>query len=56
VAFLAPVQAQAPPSAARIAELSEQWVDPVTDAPAGTTYHLFETASCGKGTKGSYLT
>jgi S-formylglutathione hydrolase FrmB len=33
--LLAPVQAQAPPSAARIAELSEQWVDPVTDAPAG---------------------
>jgi enterochelin esterase-like enzyme/lysophospholipase L1-like esterase len=37
------------------AELSEQWVDPVTDAPPGTTYRLFETASRGKGTKGSYL-
>jgi enterochelin esterase-like enzyme len=53
--LLRPVQAQAPPSAARIAELPEQWVDPVTDAPPGTTYHLFETASRGKGTKGSYL-
>jgi enterochelin esterase-like enzyme len=53
--LLPPARAQAPPSAAQIAELSEQWVDPVTDAPAGTTYHLFETASRGKGTKGSYL-
>jgi enterochelin esterase-like enzyme len=50
-----PAWAQAPPSAARIAELSEQWVDPVTDAPPGTTYRLFETASRGKGTQGSYL-
>jgi enterochelin esterase-like enzyme len=50
-----PVRAQAPPGAARIAELNEQWVDPVTDAPAGTTYRLFETASRGPGTKGSYL-
>jgi enterochelin esterase-like enzyme len=50
-----PVLAQAPPSAARIAELSEQWVDPVTDAPRGTAYALFETAARGKGTKGSYL-
>jgi enterochelin esterase-like enzyme len=48
-------RAQAPPSAARIAELSQQWVDPVTDAPAGTAYHLFETTSRGRGTKGSYL-
>jgi len=48
-------RAQQPPSAARIAELSEQWVDPVTDAPPGTSYHLFETASRGKGTQGSYL-
>jgi len=47
--------AQAPPSPARIAELSEQWVDPVTDAPPGTTYRLFETAARGKGSKGSYL-
>ena len=46
---------QAHPSAARIAELSEQWVDPATDAPPGTTYQLFETASRGKGSKGSYL-
>jgi endo-1,4-beta-xylanase len=50
-----PAVAQAPPSAARIAELSEQWVDPVTDAPPGTVYRLFETAVRGKGTKGSYL-
>ena len=50
-----PTLAQAPPSAARIAELSGQWVDPVTDAPPGTTYALFETAARGKGTKGSYL-
>lgn len=53
--LLAPARAQAPPSPARIAELSEQWADPVTDAPPGTTYHLFETASRGKGSKGSYL-
>jgi enterochelin esterase-like enzyme len=50
-----PAGAQAPPSPARIAELSEQWVDPVTDAPPGTTYQLFETVSRGQGTKGSYL-
>ena len=55
VTLAMPVFTQAPPSAARIAELNEQWVDPVTDAPAGTTYHLFETASRGKGTQGSYL-
>lgn len=53
--LVAPTWAQAPPSPARIAELSEQWVDPVTDAPPGTTYRLFETASRGKGTQGSYL-
>ena len=53
--FLVPAWAQAPPSPARIAELSEQWADPVTDAPPGTSYHLFETASRGKGSKGSYL-
>ena len=53
--LVVPARAQAPPSPARIAELSEQWVDPVTDAPPGTAYHLFETASRGKGTKGSYL-
>ncbi len=47
--------AQERPNPARIAELSEQWVDPVTDAPAGTAYRLFETASRGEGTKGSYL-
>jgi enterochelin esterase-like enzyme len=47
--------AQQPPSPARIAELSEQWVDPVADAPPGTTYRLFETAARGKGTQGSYL-
>ena len=53
--LLVPARAQAPPSADRIAELSEQWVDPVTDAPSGTTYHRFETASRGKGSQGSYL-
>jgi enterochelin esterase-like enzyme len=47
--------AQTPPSPARIAALSEQWVDPVTDAPPGTRYRLFETAARGKGTRGSYL-
>ena len=52
-----PPWAQAPrlPSAAELAELNEQWVDPVIDAPAGTTYRLFETTSRGPGTKGSYL-
>jgi len=53
--LLPSVRAQAPPSPSRIAELSEQWVDPVTEAPPGTTYHLFETAARGKGTQGSYL-
>jgi enterochelin esterase-like enzyme len=50
-----PARAQQPPSPARIAALSEQWVDPVTDAPPGTTYHLFQTPSRGNGTRGSYL-
>jgi enterochelin esterase-like enzyme len=53
--LVASAPGQEPPSAARIAELSEQWRDPVTDAPPGTAYHLFETASRGKGTTGSYL-
>jgi len=53
--LLTTLQAQAPPSVAQIAELSEQWVDPVTAAPPGTTYRLFETKSRGRGTKGSYL-
>lgn len=52
---LAVAAAQTPPSAARIAELSQQWVDPVRDAPPGTTYHLYETRSRGRGTQGSYL-
>jgi hypothetical protein len=43
VACTVPVRAQTPPTPERIAELSRQWVDPVTDAPTGTTYHLFET-------------
>jgi enterochelin esterase-like enzyme len=54
-ALHAPAAAQMPSSPARIAELSEQWVDPVTDAPPGTAYRLFETAARGKGTQGSYL-
>lgn len=53
--LVVPAWAQAPPRPARIAELSEQWVDPVTDAPPGTIYRLFETPSRGKGSKGSYL-
>jgi enterochelin esterase-like enzyme len=53
--LLPPVRAQAPPSPSRIAELSEQWVDPVVEAPPGTTYHLFETPARGKGTQASYL-
>ncbi len=48
-------EAQTPPSASKIAELSTQWVDPVIVAPPRTIYHLFETASRGKGTQGSYL-
>ena len=57
VMLAVPAWAQAPqlPSAAQLAELNEQWVDPVTDAPAGTTYRLFDTTSRGPGTKGSYL-
>jgi endo-1,4-beta-xylanase len=57
VMLAVPAWAQAPrlPSAAQLAELNEQWVDPVTDAPVGTTYCLFETTSRGPGTKGSYL-
>lgn len=52
-----PSWGQAPqlPSAAELAELNEQWTDPVIDAPAGTTYQLFNTPSRGLGTKGSYL-
>ena len=47
--------AQEHPSPAHIAELSKQWVDPVTEAPPGTSYYLFETASRSRGTQGSYL-
>ena len=46
---------QTPSSASRIAELSSQWVDPITVAPPGTAYRLFDTNSRGKGTQGSYL-
>ena len=46
---------QAPPGASKIAELSVQWVDPVTVAPPRTTYNLFETTARGEGTQGSYL-
>ena len=31
------------------------WIDPVTTAPPGTTYHLFDTHARGKGTQASYL-
>ena len=31
------------------------WVDPVTTAPSGMSYHLFATNVRGKGTQGSYL-
>jgi enterochelin esterase-like enzyme len=32
-----------------------QWIDPITTAPPGTTYHLYETTSRARGTQGSYL-
>ena len=34
---------------------STLWIDPVTTAPRGMTYHLFDTNARGKGTRGSYL-
>ena len=37
------------------AQQATLWVDPVTTAPRGTTYHLFATNARGKGTQGSYL-
>jgi enterochelin esterase-like enzyme len=33
----------------------EEWIDPIKDAPAGTTYHLFSTPSRGPETEASYL-
>jgi enterochelin esterase-like enzyme len=32
-----------------------EWIDPVTEAPAGTAYHLFPTPSRGPNTQASYL-
>jgi enterochelin esterase-like enzyme len=34
---------------------SDEWIDPVTEIPAGTHYQLFDTPSRGKNTRASYL-
>jgi enterochelin esterase-like enzyme len=39
----------------KIAELSTQWIDPVTDEPPGTKYCLYPTRIRGINTQGSYL-
>jgi enterochelin esterase-like enzyme len=43
------------PSADTIAELSNQWIDPITDEPSGTKYCLYPTPVRGANTQGSYL-
>lgn len=43
------------PSPEMIAELSTQWIDPVTDEPPGTKYCLYPTRIRGANTQGSYL-
>ena len=43
------------PSAEFLARLSAEWIDPITDAPAGTKYCLYPTPARGQNTQGSYL-
>jgi enterochelin esterase-like enzyme len=50
--FVTNLVAQVPGSENRA---SEEWIDPVTEIPAGTHYQLFDTPSRGKNTRASYL-
>ena len=43
------------PSPDMITKMLDEWVDPVTDTPPGTSYRLYPTPSRGANTQGSYL-
>jgi len=43
------------PSSEMMAELSNQWIDPITAEPPGTKYFLYPTPVRGENTHGSYL-
>ena len=43
------------PSPEILARVRTEWVDPITDAPAGTQYGLYPTPARGADTQGSYL-
>jgi endo-1,4-beta-xylanase len=43
------------PSQELITQMLDEWVDPVTDTPPGTSYRLYPTPSRGANTQGSYL-
>ncbi len=43
------------PSPELITKMVDEWVDPVTDTPPGTSYCLYPTPSRGANTQGSYL-
>jgi hypothetical protein len=43
------------PSPEMITKMLEDWVDPVTDAPPGTSYRLYPTPARGANTQGSTL-
>lgn len=43
------------PSPELITKMLDEWVDPVTEPPPGTSYCLFPTPSRGVNTQGSYL-
>ena len=43
------------PTPETIAEILTLWVDPITEAPPGTSYCLYPTLSRGVNTQGSYL-
>lgn len=43
------------PSPELITQMLDEWVDPVTDTPPGTSYCLYPTPSRGANSQGSYL-
>lgn len=43
------------PSPDMITKMLDEWVDPVTDTPPGTSYRLYPTSSRDANTQGSYL-
>ena len=43
------------PSPEFLARLSAEWIDPITETPAGTKYCLYPTPARGQNTQGSYL-